>query len=234
MSEAPETITSEIQKLEPSSIIELFELDASNVGAGIFRFHAGTNNLNQNIVWQGVEYTRFPIEATGFEFSGGGQLPRPKMRVSNFMSAITALLLEFEDLVGAKVTRRRTLKKYLDAVNFPDGNPAADPTAEFPDDVYFVDRKASETREGVEFELAASFDLAGVQLPRRQIIQNVCPWKYRGGECGYTGEAMFTVADQPTEDPALDVCGKRMNSCSIRFGNEPLNFGGFPAADLNR
>lgn len=184
---APEAITVEIQKLEPSAIIELFELDGTAFGGDLLRFHAGTNQLRQSIVWQGNTYTPFPLQATGFDYSGNGQLPRPKMVVSNVSGAITLLVLTYDDLLGAKVTRKRTLAKYLDAVNFPGAtNPAADPTAEFGDEIFFIDRKVTENRDIVEFELAAAFDVAGVRLPRRQIIQNICTWKYRGGECGWT------------------------------------------------
>ncbi len=231
---APETITSQIQLLEPSAIIELFELDASNVGAGIFRFHAGTNELKENVIWQGNEYSRFPVSITGFQYTGTGQLPRPKLQVSNYLSTISLLLLQYQDLLGAKLTRKRTLKMYLDAVNFTGGvNPTADPAAEFPDEIFYLDLKSSENRDGVEFELAASFDLAGVQLPRRQIVQNICPWKYRGGDCGYVGSAKFTETDQPTSSSAQDVCGKRLSSCKARFGTQvAIPFGGFPGADL--
>lgn len=233
---APETITSEIQKLEPSAIVELFEMDATGFGGDLLRFHAGTNGLRQNLVWQGETFTAFPIESSGFDLSGNGQLPRPKLRVANVTGAITFLALEYDDLLGAKITRRRTLAKYLDAVNFPGGvNPSADPDAEFANDIFFVDRKVSETRDVVEFELAAAFDVAGVQLPRRQIIQNVCTWRYRGGECGYTGTNYFDANDQAVGSAGLDVCGKRLTSCEARFGtNSPLPFGSFPAAGLTR
>lgn len=430
----PQSITSEIQKLEPSAIIELFEMDATSFGGDLLRFHAGTNGLRQNIVWQGNTYTAFPIRATGFDYSGNGQLPRPKLQVANVTGAITLLVLTYDDLLGAKITRKRTLAKYLDAVNFParrnlllntedfrnaaeggaywsqfddtgnavavitgfldpqgnyaadkltantigllqrqvsqavssvpndsavtnsvfakagecthlrlyvstrtspiyypsalfnlssgavvsnsssggytptstitnvgdgwyrcsatlpsvgsgatspaiiiqlaqsnggnfsssnigDGlylwgaqteigttmtayqpvgstwsqNPTADNTAEFPDDIFFIDRKAAETRDVVEFELAAAFDVAGVQLPRRQIIQNVCTWRYRGTECGYAGASYFDANDAPVGSLALDVCGKRLSSCKARFGtNNPLPFGSFPAAGLTR
>lgn len=232
----PESIVSEIQKVDPSAIIELFVLDATSVGAGTFRFHAGTNGLSQNIIWQGETYVRYPVEVTGFEFTGAGQIPRPKMIVSNFLSTITALLLTYQDLLGVKVTRKRTLKKYLDAGNFPGGvNASADPSAEFPDDIYFIDRKSNENRLVVEFELASSMDLIGVQLPRRVIIQNACTWRYRGPDCGYTGDDYFTVADQPTDDVNQDVCGKKLRSCKLRFGeSRQLPFGAFPGADLFR
>ena len=232
----PETITSEIQKLEPSAIIELFEMDATAFGGDLLRFHAGTNGLIQNLVWQGNTYTAFPIKASGFDLSGNGQLPRPRLQVANVTGAITVLVLTYDDLLGAKITRKRTLAKYLDGVNFPSGtNPSADPTAEFPDDIFYIDRKATETRDLVEFELAAAFDVAGVQLPRRQIIQNVCVWKYRSGECGYTGTSYFDANDSAVGSAGLDVCGKRLSSCEARFGaNNPLPFGSFPAAGLTR
>lgn len=190
-------LATEIQKLAPSAIVELFELDATSLGGDVLRFHAGTNGLSANIVWQGDTYVRFPIQAEGFEFSGQGVFPRPKLRVSNALSAITTVLLAYGDLLGSKVTRKRTMVKFLDAANFAGGvNATEDDTAEFQDDVYFIDRKALEDRDVVEFELASSLDLVGVALPRRQVIQNVCPWAYRGSECGYTGVPVFDANDE--------------------------------------
>jgi lambda family phage minor tail protein L len=230
----PLKISSELQKLAPNAIIELYELDASPFGGSVYYFHAGTNALTQIVTWQGQEYQPYPVKITGFEISTGGQIPRPKMAVSNISGIITALVLAYDDLLGAKVTRKRTMQKYLDAVNFSGGvNPNADPTAEFPDDIYYVERKTSENKSAVEFELSASFDVQGVKLPRRQIIQNICPWKYRGAECGYAGTNYFDSNDQPVGSLGLDVCGKRISSCELRFGaNAELPFGGFPAASL--
>ena len=80
-----------------------------------------------------------------------------------------------------------------------------------------------------------AFDLEGVSLPRRQIVQNVCPWQYRGAECGYTGTAYFNANDETVSSRAQDACGKRLVSCQKRFGvNAELPFGGFPAAGLIR
>ena len=229
-------IHAEIQKLAPSAVIELFVLDLSLFGQGMVYFHAGTNALQQRVVWQGKAYDAFPIQVEGFEFNGNGQIPRPKLKVANVNGAITALVLTYQDLVGAKITRKRTLAKYLDAVNFPVGvNPTADPSAEFADDIYYIDRKSRETRDVIEFELAASFDLEGVNLPRRQIVQNVCPWRYRSSECGYTGTSYFDANDQRVNASSQDICGKRLSSCQARFGQtSELPFGGFPAAGLFR
>lgn len=243
------TIRSEIQKLAPSAIIELFVLDCTSFGGSVLRFHAGTNGLGGNIVWQGNTYTAFPIQATGFDYSGNGQLPRPKLVASNVAGTITSLVLQYDDLLGAKLTRKRTLAKFLDDTNYKEQtleldfttqdyrvrSSSADPTAEFADEIFYVDRKTVETKDVVEFELAAAFDVAGVQLPRRQIIQNVCTWKYRGTECGYAGSNYWNASDQVVGTLGQDVCGKRLTSCRLRFGQyQPLPFGSFPAAGLTR
>ena len=226
------SIASDIQKLDPGCVVELFVFDARGIGGDLFHFHAGTNELNGDVVWQGVAYTRYPVEATGFEMRADGPAPRPKIRASNFQGALGAAVRPYGDGVGAKVIRKRTFVRYLDAVNFAAGNPLADPNAEFPIDEYFVDRKLTENRVMIEWELASALDLTGVMLPRRQIVANVCPWVYRGGECNYTGGPVATAADNPTSDPKLDVCGKRLASCKLRFKNGVLRYGGFPAAGL--
>ena len=178
-------VFSNLQSINPSAIIELFTLQLSTALHGantIYRFHAGSNlNANGKIVWDGNEYLRFPVQVSGFAFQRG-QLPRPKISISNATGLISAILLTVNettsgnDLTGATVIRIRTLAKFLDAVNFADGvNATADPTAEFPQEIYSIDRKATETREIVEFELAAPTDLAGVRIPGRQATRSIFP-----------------------------------------------------------
>ena len=231
------TISSDIQKLDPGAIVDLFELDSSTItGGDVLYFHAGVNELGNDVVWQGKTYTRFPIEASGFERSSGGAIPRPRIRVANVTGLVGALARELQDLVGAKLTRRRTFVRYLDAVNFTGGiNPSADPNCGFPDEVWTVERKVSENGIFLEFELSAAFDVAGVMLPRRQCIQNICTWRYRSAECGYAGGAVATKNDVATSDLAQDDCGKRLASCKLRFGTySELPFGGFPGVGLLR
>lgn len=236
--------TSELQSISPSAIVELFELQlvqSLHGSTDVYRFHAGTslsNNGTNPIIWNGNTYTRMPIEAEGFEYSGNGQLPQPKLRVSNINGTITALLLIVNaittgnDLIGAKLTRIRTLARYIDATNFPGNvNPLGtpDPTVEFPREVYYIAQKSVENRDVVEFTLAAAFDLQGVRAPKRQCISNICQWVYRSAECGYTGTSYFNENDQAVGSSTLDVCGKRLSSCQARFGaTAELPFGSFP------
>lgn len=230
------TIAADIQSLTPGSLVEMFVLDLTSVGGSVLRFHAGKNGLLANVVWQGNTYTAFPMEVDGFAMTSKGTLPRPKIRVSNYAGLIGTYCKTYDDMVGAKVTRKRTLTKYLDAVNFPGGvNATADPNMCLTDDIFFIDRKATENRIMVEFELAAAFDVQGVSLPRRQFIQNVCAWRYRSAECGYTGGAVAVADDTVTTVLALDVCGKRLTSCKLRHGTYgQLPFGAFPSAGLVR
>ena len=180
-------VFSEVQKINPSAIIELFtlQLDSSLHGANtIYRFHAGSSlNANGQIVWAGNAYLRFPIQATGFAYQRG-QIPRPKISISNALGTISAILLTVNqtttgnDLTGATVTRIRTMARFLDSINFPNNsNPLGtpDPTAEFKRQIYKVDRKATENREIVEFELAGSIDMAGVRAPKRQCTRALFP-----------------------------------------------------------
>ena len=229
----------ELAKINPSAIIELFELrlDSTLHGSSdVYRFHAGANaDVDGNIVFNSQTYTRIPIKADGFEYSNTGTLPRPTLSISNLDGTMTTLLLLVNattagnDLGGAEVRRIRTLKKYLD------GESAADPNARWPEERWFVDRKASESRDQVTFELASKFDLAGQKIPRRQVIANVCQWKYRSSECSYTGTDYYDVNGNEVSTLAEDVCGKRVASCKLRFGDTAeLPFGSFPGAGLTQ
>jgi len=181
-------IIDDLQGLNPSAIIELFELELDSALHGsqttmTYRFHAGSNlNANGEIIWQSNTYLRYPVEASGFAFQKG-QLPRPQLTVSNTLSLLTAVMLEVNevtagnDLTGAKVTRIRTLAKFIDAANFSGGsNPYGTPANnEFPREIYYIDRKAVENRDIVTFELASVSDLAGIRLPKRQCTRALFP-----------------------------------------------------------
>ena len=252
-------IANAIQEIAPGALIDLYQLELNVAQHGIaetYYFHAGTSmNNNSELIWNGQSYMALPIEVEGFEYNGQGTLPRPKLRISNILGAITALIVTLpEGLEGAKLTRIRTLARFIDADNFPAGidylltedsfalmyeddtfifqevgNPfgTPDPTAEFPREIYFVDRKSAENRDVVEFELASAFDMAGIRAPKRQCITR-CQWVYRSAECSYTGTNYFNASDAPVGNANQDVCGKRVDSCKARFGQKAeLPHGGF-------
>lgn len=217
------SITADVQQLEPGALVELFELDSSALGGDVLRFHA---HLQAGpILWQGVEYSPWPIMASGFERTGDASQPSPTLTVANVDGSISALCILLGDLVGAKVRRHRTLSKYLD------GQPGADSTAEMPVELWYVDQKTSETNLNVEFTLSSALDFSGRQLPSRQVLATLCSWTYKGIECGWTGVTFYDKNNNPVTDPSQDICSKRLSGCKCRFGaNNPLPFGGFPSA----
>lgn len=247
------SIITDIQKLEPGDSVRLFALDTSNQGGPVLRFH----NYNQAgpIFWKGQEYTPWALEARDFQRTGEVSQPSPTLSVGNIgvgpdgepvAGVIASLCLAMDDLVGCVLTVRETLAKYLDPANFPDGNPNYDPSQELPLEVWFIEQKLSESPEVVEFELSTGLAFDGRQLPGRQIVATICPWKwiggYRGPYCQYTGSAYFDGQDRPVSSPDQDNCAGLVRSCQLRFGAEQgvepvaavINFGGFPAADRVR
>lgn len=177
----------------PSALLSLYELDSrfiSPIGDHWF-FHAGVNGVYQPIVFDGQEYTPFPLEITDMAIDGKGTTPRPKLSCSNINGFVSQLLLQQGDLVGARFVRRRVFARFLDAVNFANGvNPfgTPDPTAAYEDEVYYVNRKVREDPQLVEFELATPWEIDNVQLPRRPMLATVCSAIYRDPEtCGYAG-----------------------------------------------
>ncbi|EPD0228112.1 phage minor tail protein L, partial [Acinetobacter baumannii] len=169
-----------------------------------------------------------PIESSGFDKTAQGTLPRPKLKIANVGGLFSAMVIQMDDLVGARITRKRTFARYLDAVNFRNGNPEENPDQHLPDEMWLVDRKATETKDVIEWELASAFDFDGIKLPYRQVLKNSCAWRYRGPECGYSG-GYYDEFDQPTNDINKDCCPKRFTSCKARQGSDVvLTFGGMP------
>lgn len=193
---------SELQSLNPSAILELFVLElveGLHYATGnpdsvptTFRFHSGSNmNSNAEIVWQSNSYQRLPIEASGFAYQGKGQTPRPQLTISNFggitrsgsvidVSGFLAIINQttaHNDLLNAKLTRLQVLASSLDNANFSSGsNPFGTPNSdELPQEIYFIDRKTTENRQIVQFELVGRLDVENKKLPARQVTRNEFP-----------------------------------------------------------
>lgn len=222
-------------KLAPDPYIELFELrpiqNLHNTSTPI-RWHNGANEaITGSVVFNGLTYNRIAIEASGFEETSTGTMPRPKLSISNSDLIISLLLNDINnfnygnDLAGAEIRRIKTLKKHLDNGSDPD------PSVTAPYQIWYIDRKESENSNIVVFELSTQLDQPNRQVPKRQLIGNCCQWQYKSSECSYTGTDYFDKNDNSVSAVSADVCGKRLSSCKKRFGEDnPLPFGSFPAA----
>ena len=202
-------------------------------------FDVGDEKVWQrNIIWQGQTFEPMAIQASGLEMRTDGKASAPTLSMANningIQGAVSAYCLQFDDFAGAKLKVIRTTAKYLDAENFSAGNLNASNEAK--EQLWYIEQKTSENAQTVSFELSNPIDFEGQKIPIRQIT-SMCHWcmmgGYRGEECGYTGAAMFTEKDEPTDDPSLDKCGGRIKSCTLHFGeNKPLPFGGWPTSNL--
>ncbi|SEJ49425.1 phage minor tail protein L [Pseudomonas sp. NFR16] len=244
------SLIQKIQTLEPGSEVLLFELDGSDYGADVLRFHghaiphtaaellaagADADQLPAKAIWwQGNEYSAWPMQIDGIQATGDGTAVRPTLSVGNVSGRITALCLAFQDLLDFKLTMRTTLAQYIDAANFPTGNPNADPAQESIE-VWYLDQKTSEDGATVSWELASPGDVGGESIGRQ--MTTLCHWcmtgGYRGPNCGYTGP-YFDIDGNRTDNPEQDECnGLLTTGCEPRWGaNNELPFGGFPAVSL--
>ena len=115
-------ITSQLQGIAPTEVIELFQLELNADQHGVnqtYYFDGGRQNDGQGVTFGGQLYTSIPMEADGFAYNGQGSLPRPTLRISNLFSTIPALIATVPNaLEGANVTPLRTFAGYIEAVTF--------------------------------------------------------------------------------------------------------------------
>lgn len=218
----------------------------------ILRFHNNIRVFNSYIFWQGKTFFPAPIQAEGYEISSRGILPTPRLSMSSqsdqeteILSLIRRSIRKYGDIVGAKVTRIRTYAKFLDKNNFADiakydGTDGSylsafpegyepDPYAELPRDIFFIERKASESKTAIVYELSSSLDVEGIKLPRRTVQSKKCGFAYRGCGCFYESaeNALFdsstpnimpkTVPNEPDQPlPGPGTTSKLLAKCQIR------------------
>ena len=212
-----------------SGYLEFYELVVGEGSNNTLYFHDGKNENAADIQYDGNTYIAIPILINGIEIKGDGAIARPSLTVANVESLIkssskfktqmadgtwgaivdgvpiTANDFKLDDLIGSRITRRRTLEKYL----------TSDPLVEFPKDIYIIDRVAQKTNQFVTFELAPPHDLGGVRLPTRNVIGKYCPWRYqaaRNGIVASTQEEGFVVEEKKVfNNGSIEILVNRWN-----------------------
>lgn len=160
------TIAQEVQKSTKSPYIELFFLDGTSINSALsFRF---TNSSDYPIGFGGISYTPFPIQGSGWEATNG-QPPRPKLTISNVTKVIQPYIQQYDDLTQMKVTRIRTLAKFLD------GQSSADSTQYLPIEVFYVNQLTRHTKDVLEFELVSVLEAPYKKLPAGQVLKDNTP-----------------------------------------------------------
>lgn len=236
-------IKEDVQQPNVGQIIVLYELDTTTIGGSdVFRFTENTTISGSSRVavkFQGQTWFPLDITSDGWDVSGKGKLPTPKVRVNIQETTLLTGIINMEDLLGAKLERKRTFRKYLD-----DGA-EADTQAEFDPDTFIIQRKSAQNKYYVEFELATYMDFQGKNIPGRVVLRDTCTHAYRiykdgsfdytNATCPYTDANYYKRNGDSTVDPAEDNCGKRLSDCRLRFGDAAeLPTRAFPGAGRTR
>ena len=156
----------EQQNLLGEAIIELFTINLATAIGGSGKspiYFCNWEETNGTFVqFAGEEYAPIPYQASGFAISNEGVLPNPQITISNVALLPTGLANNYKDLLGTQVIRTRVLAKHLDQGSDPNIN------AKWPDETWFVQRKVTENKLFITWELSTPFDLDGVTIPKRR------------------------------------------------------------------
>ena len=214
----------ECTRAEQSASVVLWEIDLTEVGGERYFFCNEQNEKGEPVTWQGRQYQAYPIQGNGFELNGKGTSTRPTLAVSNLYGMVTGMVEDMQSLVGGTVVRRKVYARFLDAVNFVNGNSDADPEQEVISR-WRIEQCSELSAVSASFVLSTPTETDGAVFPGRIMLANTCTWTYRGDECGYHGPAVADEYDQPTSDITKDKCSKCLSGC--KFRNNVGNFGGF-------
>ncbi|HIH3658902.1 TPA: phage minor tail protein L, partial [Escherichia coli] len=178
----------ECTRAEQSASVVLWEIDLTEVGGERYFFCNEQNEKGEPVTWQGRQYQAYPIQGSGFELNGKGTSTRPTLTVSNLYGMVTGMAEDLQSLVGGTVVRRKVYARFLDAVNFVNGNSYADPEQEVISR-WRIEQCSELSAVSASFVLSTPTETDGAVFPGRIMLANTCTWTYRGDECGYSGPA---------------------------------------------
>ncbi|WP_432756289.1 phage minor tail protein L [Escherichia coli] len=184
----PQETHHETTRLTQSAQVVLWEIDLTEVGGERYFFCNEQNEKGEPVTWQGRQYQAYPIQGTGFELNGKGSAARPTLTVSNLHGMVTGMAEDLQSLVGGTVVRRKVYARFLDAVNFVNGNSDADPEQEVISR-WRIEQCSELSAVSASFVLSTPTETDGAVFPGRIMLANTCTWTYRGDECGYSGPA---------------------------------------------
>lgn len=223
MQDIPQSTLNETTKTEQPARPDLWEFDLTAIGGGRYFFCNELNEKGEPVTWQGRQYEPYPIQAQDVEMNGKGPSPRVTLVVSNLFGLVTGMAEDLQSLVGASVVRHQVYARFLDAVNFSNGNPEADPEQEAVA-CYNVEQLSELDASTATIILASPAETDGSVVPGRTMLADSCPWDYRDENCGYDGPPVADEFDKPTPDPKKDKCSKCMTGFRLRNNLQRAGF----------
>lgn len=172
------SIQTELQKSIIGAIVELYELDLSRFGEGTLYFTPMSVNGTSIVSFGGQAYQPFPIQSKGWSMTVDGAPPRPTLMIANITGALLPYLTDYNNLVGAKVTRKLTTDKFLDSGATPDA------TQILATNKYVIQQMKRMNKYSIEFILSSLMDQPNLKLPRGLVLRTEFPAAglYRKGD----------------------------------------------------
>lgn len=225
--------------LDVGEEVELYEIDFNPAGFPFILTFTPSDGEGKSIWFRDNEYMPRPIMVSGFEKSSDDAPPEPTLSLGNIDKLGNTLLKDYNDCLGAKVTRIVTYTRFLQKNDDGTANPTYDPYSMQLPEVWYVEQKVGNTPMVVTWRLRSVLDLYGKKVPARLVLKDVCMRAYRVWNgtsfsyamkkaCPYAGSAYFDRNGDATTDPSEDECSKDFKGCARRFPNEALPGWFFP------
>ena len=174
-------LTEDIKQPFIGNIIELWEIDISPVSGTANDVIRLSPHIEGPTLWRGNTYDPFPLESSSPEKALNRAPGRITLSISNVNKMVFLKVLEFGDLIGAKVNRWRTLSKYLDNGSTPDAQ------EHWPLEQYVIIQTSEFSRRAISFTLANKLNIPNVKLPKRQILKEEVPNSLTAPGIGLSG-----------------------------------------------
>ncbi len=162
----------ECTRAEQSASVVLWEIDLTEVGGErYFSVMSRTKKVSRSLA--GATVSAVSHSGSGFELNGKGTSTRPTLTVSNLYGMVTGMVEDMQSLVGGTVVRRKVYARFLDAVNFVNGNRDADPEQEVISR-WRIEQCSDLTAVSATFVLATPTETDGAVFPGRIMLANTC------------------------------------------------------------
>jgi lambda family phage minor tail protein L len=231
-------LSADVVKPDIGIFWEGFDIDLTAINNDVSLVYYFTQSAYESAIvyWRGNPYTPIDIIMEGFEASSGGSFARPTLTISNVAKTMLSSVIGLSDCVGAKVTRWRTFREYLD------GEPKAAENSPYlqtlPVDIYIIDRKVEHNPIYIKWELASLLDFEGRKFPIEQILRDYCTHTYRRWNgsvfidhvtnpaivtCPYAKTFYWKSDGTVTSTASEDRCGKKLSDCRLRYRGPDWN-----------
>ncbi len=159
---------------------------------------------NDDITWDDETWIAFPFQMDDLSEQSANEVPQISIMVGNQTKAMQTYIENADGGIGAEVTIR-VIYKYKDE----------DPTDDAEIEMSFTCTGCTATSEWVTFTLGTGNPFRK-RYPKHRVFKNICRWKFKSDQCGYTGTSYTTC------NKTLSDCRARKKLISFRW----LSFSG--------